>query len=77
MAVAKEKLIEMYRVMVRIRTFEERVAKLFAVGKIPGAAHLYAGEEAVATGAPTLVTACPACSRAITMARTAAKAPLD
>jgi pyruvate dehydrogenase E1 component alpha subunit len=50
MAVAKEKLIEMYRVMVRIRTFEERVAKLFAVGKIPGAAHLYAGEEAVATG---------------------------
>jgi Fe-S oxidoreductase/FAD/FMN-containing dehydrogenase len=33
--------------------------------------------EAVATGAPTLVTACPACIRAITMARTAEKAPLN
>jgi TPP-dependent pyruvate/acetoin dehydrogenase alpha subunit len=36
----------MYRVMVRIRTFEDRVIKEFAAGKIPGAAHLYAGEEA-------------------------------
>jgi pyruvate dehydrogenase E1 component alpha subunit len=51
MAVEKEKLIEMYRVMVRIRTFEERVVKEFAAGNIPGAAHLYAGEEAVAAGA--------------------------
>jgi pyruvate dehydrogenase E1 component alpha subunit len=51
MAIKREKLIDMYRVMVRIRTFEERVAKEFAAGKIPGAAHLYAGEEAVATGA--------------------------
>ena len=51
MAIGKGKLIEMYRVMVRIRTFEERVAKEFAAGKISGAAHLYAGEEAVATGA--------------------------
>ena len=51
MAIKKEKLVEMYRVMVRIRTFEERVVKEFATGKIPGAAHLYAGEEAVATGA--------------------------
>jgi Fe-S oxidoreductase/FAD/FMN-containing dehydrogenase len=33
--------------------------------------------EAMDTGAPTLVTACPACVRAITMARTAEKAPLD
>jgi len=39
--------------MVRIRTFEERVAKEFAAGKILGAVHLYAGEEAVATGACT------------------------
>jgi pyruvate dehydrogenase E1 component alpha subunit len=51
MPLAKEKLIEMYRVMVRIRSFEERVIKEFAAGHIPGAAHLYAGEEAVATGA--------------------------
>ena len=51
MALEKEKLIDMYRVMVRIRTFEERVAKEFAAGNILGAAHLYAGEEAVAAGA--------------------------
>lgn len=51
MAIAKEKLIDMYRVIVRIRSFEERVVKEFAAGNIPGAAHLYAGEEAVAVGA--------------------------
>jgi pyruvate dehydrogenase E1 component alpha subunit len=50
-AIAKEKLINMYRVMVRIREFEERTKKEFAAGKIPGFVHLYAGEEAVATGA--------------------------
>jgi len=36
---------------VRIRTFEERVRKEFAMGNIPGFVHLYSGEEAVATGA--------------------------
>ncbi len=51
MPIAKEKLIEMYTIMVRIRTFEERAAKEFAAGKIPGFMHLYVGEEAVATGA--------------------------
>jgi pyruvate dehydrogenase E1 component alpha subunit len=50
-AIEKEKLIDMYRVMVRIRTFEERVFKEFAAGHIPGFVHLYSGEEAIATGA--------------------------
>ncbi len=50
MALAKEKLIQMYREMLRIRTFDERVAKEFAAGTIPGAAHLYSGQEAVAVG---------------------------
>jgi len=36
--------------MVKIREHEERVAELFAQGKIPGFVHLYIGEEAVATG---------------------------
>ena len=36
--------------MVRIRTFEERVAKEVASGAVPGAAHLYSGQEAVAVG---------------------------
>jgi pyruvate dehydrogenase E1 component alpha subunit len=50
-AMEKEGLIQMYRLMVRIRTFDERVAKEVAAGIIPGAAHLYAGQEAVAVGA--------------------------
>lgn len=51
MAIEKEKLIDMYRVMVRIRAFEERAYKDFTGGRIPGVLHLYTGEEAVATGA--------------------------
>ena len=51
MAIGKEKLIWMFRTMVRIRQFEERVSREFADGNIPGSVHLYIGEEAVATGA--------------------------
>ena len=47
----KDKLVDMYRIMVRIRTFEQRVTREFAAGNIPGFVHLYIGEEAVATGA--------------------------
>jgi TPP-dependent pyruvate/acetoin dehydrogenase alpha subunit len=51
MAIEKEKLVWMFRTMTRIRRFEERVAREFADGNIPGSVHLYIGEEAVATGA--------------------------
>ena len=50
MAVEKEKLLNLYRTMVRIRRFEERVSEEFAAGSIPGSVHVYIGEEAVATG---------------------------
>jgi pyruvate dehydrogenase E1 component alpha subunit len=46
----KEKLVEMYRKMLEIRFFEERVFELYAQNLIPGTIHLYAGEEAVAVG---------------------------
>jgi len=46
----KEKLVWMYRTMVRQREFEERVAKGFAEGKIPGFVHLSQGQEATAAG---------------------------
>lgn len=36
--------------MLRIRLFEEQAGKLMEAGKIPGALHLYVGEEAVAAG---------------------------
>ncbi len=51
MDIDKDKLIAMYRTMVRIRMFEERVSKEFAAGNIPGFCHLYIGEEASGTGA--------------------------
>lgn len=42
--------IQLLRTMIRIRTFEENVEKLFFNKKIPGFVHLYIGEEAIATG---------------------------
>jgi len=50
MPIEKEKLIDMYRTMVRIRLFEEKIAEDFAAGKIPGFVHLSVGQEANATG---------------------------
>ncbi len=50
MDISKEKMVDMYTIMNKIRMFEIRVSELFAAGKIPGFVHLYAGEEAVATG---------------------------
>ena len=50
MAIATEKLLDMYRMMVRIRTFEEQLAKDFADGKIPGFLHLSVGQEANPAG---------------------------
>ena len=45
------KLIDqLYRTMVRIRRFEEKLIDLKARGAIPGVLHLYIGEEATATG---------------------------
>jgi len=46
----REKLVEMYRKMFEIRSFEEKVFELYAQNMVPGTIHLYAGEEAVAVG---------------------------
>src|SRR4030043_510193 len=42
--------LQMYRHMMRIRVFEEKVYELYTRALMPGLAHLYAGEEAVAVG---------------------------
>jgi acetoin:2,6-dichlorophenolindophenol oxidoreductase subunit alpha len=42
--------LRMYEGMQRIRTFEEHVNELYRAAKMPGLAHLYVGEEAVAVG---------------------------
>ncbi len=46
----KDKLLEMYRKLVQIRLFEEKVFELYGQNLVPGTIHLYAGEEAVAVG---------------------------
>jgi len=46
----KKQLLELYKTMLKIRTFEEKVIELFAKGLIPGFVHMYVGEEAVAAG---------------------------
>jgi acetoin:2,6-dichlorophenolindophenol oxidoreductase subunit alpha len=46
----RERFLSMYRQMVRIRLFEEQVNDLYKTARMPGLAHLYSGEEAVAVG---------------------------
>jgi pyruvate dehydrogenase E1 component alpha subunit len=45
-----EQWMRMYRRMVMIRLFEEQVNELYTRALMPGLAHLYSGEEAVAVG---------------------------
>jgi pyruvate dehydrogenase E1 component alpha subunit len=46
----KGRWLRAYRQMVRIRLFEEQVNELYTRALMPGLAHLYTGEEAVAVG---------------------------
>jgi pyruvate dehydrogenase E1 component alpha subunit len=48
---ATDRSLDMLRMMLLIRRFEERSAEAYAEGKIRGFLHLYIGEEAVAVGA--------------------------
>lgn len=48
--VAPERMLDLFRGMLRIRRFEEKAAELFLAGQIKGPAHSYAGQEAIATG---------------------------
>jgi pyruvate dehydrogenase E1 component alpha subunit len=50
MKVKKDTLLDLYTTMLTIRLFEDRIVDLYARGEVPGLAHLYIGEEAVATG---------------------------
>src|SRR3954462_2603084 len=46
-----DELVEMYRRLLVIRGFEERVAALYRDGEVPGFVHLSIGQEASAVGA--------------------------
>jgi TPP-dependent pyruvate/acetoin dehydrogenase alpha subunit len=45
-----ERWLHFHRQMLKIRLFEEEVNQLYLSAKMPGLAHLYIGEEAVAVG---------------------------
>ena len=42
--------LSLYRQMLTIRLFEEHVNQLYLTARMPGLAHLYSGEEAIAVG---------------------------
>jgi TPP-dependent pyruvate/acetoin dehydrogenase alpha subunit len=46
----KEKWLHAYKQMVSIRSFEEQVNEVYTRALMPGLAHLYSGEEAIAVG---------------------------
>ena len=45
-----EDYLQMYRQMVRIRSFEDQANQLYLSAKMPGLTHMYSGQEAVAVG---------------------------
>lgn len=47
---SKEQLLKWYETMYKMRRFEQEVFEFYKQGLMPGLAHLYMGEEAVATG---------------------------
>lgn len=50
MEMNNKQLLDLYETMYRIRAFELKSKEIFMTGTVPGFLHLYAGEEAVATG---------------------------
>lgn len=50
MQLSRDELIRAYRTMQTIRMFEDRVNQEMSTGDVPGAVHLYAGQEASAVG---------------------------
>jgi TPP-dependent pyruvate/acetoin dehydrogenase alpha subunit len=50
LGLSDERMIDMYKTMLKIRLFEEMADKLYALGKVHGTMHLSAGQEAVAVG---------------------------
>jgi acetoin:2,6-dichlorophenolindophenol oxidoreductase subunit alpha len=50
MELSRERLLDTYRTMRTIRSFEQTLNELSQAGRVPGFLHLYAGEEAIAAG---------------------------
>ena len=50
MTLTKKQLVDLYRIMLRIRDFEEKIEELVMTAAIGGFVHLSVGQEAVAAG---------------------------
>ncbi len=46
----KDELLKLYKMMVEVRRFEEKVGQLYSMGLIGGFCHLYIGQEGVISG---------------------------
>lgn len=53
----RDQLLELLRMMVLSRRFEEKAAEAYQMGKIGGFCHLYIGQEAVGAGAVSAIRA--------------------
>jgi len=53
---SKERLLKMYLTMVKIRDFENAITDVYSRGLMNGLAHLYIGEEAIASGVCANIT---------------------
>ena len=49
-SLGKEKLIELFTIMLRARAFDKKAMELFTAGHIPGFIHVGIGQEAIAAG---------------------------
>ena len=47
---SRDTQVGLYKKMIEIRLFEEKIQDLYARGSIPGSVHLYIGQEAIAAG---------------------------
>lgn len=57
MELDKSGLLELYRIMVKIRVFEETILDICSREEVPGSSHLYIGQEAIAAGVCAALTA--------------------
>ena len=56
MELTHDRLLDTYRTMRTIRSFEQTLNELSQAGRVPGFLHLYAGEEAIAAGVCALLS---------------------
>ncbi|MEI6128164.1 MAG: thiamine pyrophosphate-dependent enzyme, partial [Pseudomonadota bacterium] len=50
MKISKDIKVDLFKRMVRVRTFEDETTKIFSGGEMPGFLHLSQGEDAMAVG---------------------------